>query len=513
MATDPQLTSATSAVAQSPAPNAIASLETATATAAAIPSATTTTCTNVPRANSNSGSSDNGEDIGWLSEAIRGATCAADLAHLGPHLGAPASPLSWIAWGMDKVGALLPWTNFSWTALQVEQLRRTARETCEMPGYEDVFGTPDEYLRGVDAYYCNLSPEKMTPTGIFWFNTWQSGVLEGRKKIVRYILDNPDVYQPSSRVNKVIMIAGYFRSGTTLMHRMMAAQPATRSLHVFEMIDFADPTHYVTNREQLTTDTRIAQCRAQFDQFEKLYPGFWKRVAESHLTDPSEPDEEVVLFMYTSVHVLSFGVSGHPYSDWIANPNKNFIYRFLRMFMQMLNQGTTWPVTHWVIKSPLHMLYLDSFTEEFSPSFGVVFLHRDPVDGVPSFCRLMETWTSVFFQDKFFDLGLLGRLNLWMCKLSWDRVMAWQRKTDPSMYYNLQYRTFTKDPVGELEKIYNHFHIPMDGEARAAAIDYLNNNQQGKHGRANYSPERYGLTKELIHSVLSDYMEWSAQFP
>lgn len=330
---------------------------------------------------------------------------------------------------------------------------------------------------------------------------------------MRYILDNPDVYQPSSHIKKVIMIAGYFRSGTTLMHRVMAAQPATRSLHVFEMIDFADPTHYVTNREQIITDPRIAQCRAKFAQFEQLYPGFWKRIAESHLTDPSEPDEEMVIFMYTSINIISFGVSGHQYTDWIVDPNKDFIYRFLRMFMQMLNQGTTWPVTHWVLKTALHMLYLDSITEEFSPGFGIVFIHRDPVDGVPSFCRLMETWTSIFFKDQFFDLGQLGRLNLWMCKLSWDRVMAWQRKTDPAMYYNIQYTTLIKDPVGEVEKIYNHFGIPMDEEARAASMNYLNNNKQGKHGRAGYTAERYGLSKELIHSVLSEYMEWTVQFP
>ncbi|KAH3763147.1 sulfotransferase [Pelomyxa schiedti] len=445
-----------------------------------------------------------------VSVAVRNATSATHVAHLGPMIGADPIPTSWLSWGMNCVGDWITWTNFSWTTLHLDRLRRLARDSCNFAGFEDIFGPKEDFLTGVETYYSHMNPAAMNPAGKFWFNMWQTGILEGRRKIVKHIMEHPIISQPESRVNKVILIAGYFRSGTTLMHRMMAAQPKTRSLRLFEIIDFADPTAYVKRKEELSTDSRIADVQAKFDLMELLFPGFWRNVAESHLIEPGEAEEEVVLLFYLCLHVLYFGASGPEYTDWVVNPtNKQYVYKFIRMFLQMLNQGTTWPVTHWVLKSPIHMLFLDSFAEEFQPSFGVVFLHRDPVECVPSWCRLLETWTRTMFREQCFDLGMLGRINLWMCKLSWERAMQWQAKTDSSKYYNLKYTTFIKDPVGELEKVYEHFNIPFNDDAREATAQYLDDNPQGKHGRAKYTPEMYGLTNAIIEDTLSDYRHWA----
>lgn len=63
----------------------------------------------------------------------------------------------------------------------------------------------------------------------------------------------------------------------------------------------------------------------------------------------------------------------------------------------------------------------------------------------------------------------------------------------PERFYDLHFPDLLKDPMGQVERIYDHFGLALSGEAADAMRAFLAANPQGKHGVHRYRPEEYGL--------------------
>ncbi|MBV8804863.1 MAG: hypothetical protein JO042_07445 [Sinobacteraceae bacterium] len=60
-------------------------------------------------------------------------------------------------------------------------------------------------------------------------------------------------------------------------------------------------------------------------------------------------------------------------------------------------------------------------------------------------------------------------------------------------------------PIGEMQKLYQHFDEPFSRETELRMRAYLANNAQGKHGEHKYMLEEYGLTRQQVRDHFREY--------
>ena len=76
--------------------------------------------------------------------------------------------------------------------------------------------------------------------------------------------------------------------------------------------------------------------------------------------------------------------------EWLFDEdNKGAMYRYFRRYLQLLSYRYK-PESHWVLKAPLHSLYIKALVREF-PDARIINTHRDPKD-------IIASWTKFQFQ-------------------------------------------------------------------------------------------------------------------
>jgi hypothetical protein len=72
------------------------------------------------------------------------------------------------------------------------------------------------------------------------------------------------------------------------------------------------------------------------------------------------------------------------------------------------------------------------------------------------------------------------------------------RKKYPGQVLDIQYDRLVADPLGTVQRSYDHFKLPWTAEFEAQMSRYLAENPQGKHGRHKYNSADFGMTDEGI---------------
>lgn len=233
----------------------------------------------------------------------------------------------------------------------------------------------------------------------------------------------------------------------------------------------------------------------------------WTEAGKSHRSHPNEIEEDLLVLFHSFIMQLHVNLSKKGYREWYEDENnKEFAYVYHRLFFQMLNQAWT-PESHWVLKAPVHSTYMDSLVKQY-PDARIVITHRDPVAVVPSWARLLESYTNWSYTPFACDRISYGRYITDSLVLCAERVMEWGKKTDPKTYFDVIYSDMVKDPIAMVEKIYDHFGLEMSEEFRENMRTWIKENRQGKWGRREYSLADYNLTKEQIQKEFKEYTDF-----
>ena len=75
-------------------------------------------------------------------------------------------------------------------------------------------------------------------------------------------------------------------------------------------------------------------------------------------------------------------------------------------------------------------------------------------------------------------------------------------------YINTSYQSLVQDPINAMKKIYDHFNIPFTKDAENAMELYLKDNPQHKHGKHEYSLEKFGISKDDVKTNFKQYLEY-----
>jgi hypothetical protein len=174
-----------------------------------------------------------------------------------------------------------------------------------------------------------------------------------------------------------VIVVGPMRSGTTRMHRLLAADRRFSHLRSFETIspvprpDFEHGLHdpRVTLAARIMAVARLAN----------------PRTLNIHPTGPMQPEEELGLLVnsfWGMKHEAQWWIPG--YGRWCEAQDATGAYRQMARLLQLV--GWSQQVSSlrpWLLKTPQHMLDLPALLKVF-PDARLIFTHRDPLSVVGS---------------------------------------------------------------------------------------------------------------------------------
>jgi hypothetical protein len=373
-------------------------------------------------------------------------------------------------------------------------LEESARRTN---GLTDLGDDGDVYLEGLGRALDSLRTEAQLN---------QLGHLIGRERMLGHTVNrlgyvddrknDPAIAQQT--IEKPVFIIGMPRTGTTILHDILAQDPASRAPMTWEVMFPSPPPRAETFR----TDPRIAMAAATFPDREKELPEF-KAV---HPMGAELSQECVVMMGEAMITPLFHNQFRMPtYEDWVDTEAPfRTVYDFHKRQLQHLQAHNAGD--RWVLKTGAHLWGLDQLLETY-PDARIVFTHRDPVKSMTSYASLTTMVRGVTSDDPDpFEIASdwIPRLH----RVLMNGITVRQAKDYPdAIFYDVLFTDFVKDQFSVVEAIYDAFDLPLTDEGAAAMKAFIDDNPPGKHGVHSYRPEDYGIDRAATRELFADYID------
>jgi hypothetical protein len=316
--------------------------------------------------------------------------------------------------------------------------------------------------------------------------------LANRLLIQRSLLECPEILE--TRVDQPLFVAGFARTGTTLLHRLLALDDAVRAPALWEFMQPAPPPMPAIS----PSEKRVAELMAKARPFAWLLSHF----AQIHQFDPLSPDECSALRNNTLVHE-GFLFNGFipAYLQWLRALDAQAIlesYRQYKSQVQIL--AYHFPGRRWVSKSPIHCLHLDRLLSVF-PSARIVRTLRNPAEAIPSAASLFAVGHAYFSRVN--RPRELGRMMLDWYQQASDSYARARACVPGDQFVDVEYSGLVRDPIAAVRAIYGKFGLELHPAHEAAMKRWLVDSVPQKHGKHHYSLEEFGLSEADIRHFRS----------
>jgi hypothetical protein len=299
---------------------------------------------------------------------------------------------------------------------------------------------------------------------------------------------------PRQQIRAPLIVTGLPRGGTTILHALLAQDPAARSPLTWEVAAPSPPPR----RESYDTDPRIAASEADIETLEPEFRAM-------HAVGARLP-EECNAFTTLAFASLNFWASTPlpAYVDWLLSDEADLrpAYALHRHVLQHLQAFA--PGAYWVLKSPPHLLWLDRLLETY-PDARIVVTHRDPAQLMPSNASLIA---FIRRRSGAVDPHAVGAEQLRVWGTAMQRLMAVRASgAHADQFVDVYYADFVRAPLETVRRIYGHFGMALRPEAERRMARFMAENRQEKHGKHIYTAGEFGMDAASLRSAFADYVE------
>jgi hypothetical protein len=291
-------------------------------------------------------------------------------------------------------------------------------------------------------------------------------------------------------IDRPVFIIGMPRTGTTTLHRLLAADPANQGLELW--LGYAPQPRPA--RSTWATNPIFQLVQDGVDTFVEQTPGY----LGIHNRKASEVEECWLLTRQSMVSPY-FEFTGYvpSYTAWLAGRDQTEAYRRYRRNLQLI--GLDDPKRRWVLKSSSHMPCLDALLATF-PDAVVIQTHRRPASKVVGSACSMASRISLGMSS-FFQGEAIGPVLLDLAERTLERFNAERAKHDPAIFYDVEFDEFTADPLAGVADIYRHLGWDLPDEVRPAMSAVLAEDEKLRSHR--YSLTDFGISAEQVDARLA----------
>jgi hypothetical protein len=345
----------------------------------------------------------------------------------------------------------------------------------------------------LDASVDGLNESNLNTTGLFGARYVFNWHLGNRLRIVDFAKRHPELDEID--IERPIFITGFFRTGTTFLQNVMAADPNNRVAKAWELSyplgRLGDPLGDVAWRR--------AQAKFTFGFNQVTMPD--QGVAH-HVTADSY--EECFFLLENDMAVLTFWVGFATYGYAMEMLNWDMIapYEFHKLQLKILNSQRS--AKRWVMKCPWHMWNLDALMAVY-PDARIIFTHRDIAKALASHCSLCAKMASKVRRS--LDVKELGAFWLEYTRIGLDRAMESRKNIPESQIYDVRLRDMMANPMTVLQDLYGYFDLDFTPEIAGLLEERIAEKPTSQEGEHEYSIEDFGLSDEQVRATLQTYNE------
>jgi len=372
--------------------------------------------------------------------------------------------------------------------LTVERLKSHARHYT---GLSD-FGETEGFTQRLEQTVADVSGVQWNVFGRFGIRMSLRWQLINRLHLVELLKRRPELRE--IHIDRPILITGLFRTGTTFLHNVMAADSSYRVGRTWE---FSYP---VGRKQDLMDDRGWRRRRTSVPMWFSHF--VQPELASVHKVSADQREEDFFLLENEMMILkLLMGLGLFPYARRMLDWPMQEIYESHRTQLQILTaQGSGLP---WLLKCPWHLWCLDSFLAAY-PDALVIHTHRNPTRAIASQCSL-NAGIAGKMKPGGIDLHEVGRFWLDYSRIGIERGLAARSQADADRFFDLRLEDLLADPIGMLSDIYRQFGLPWNDALAGGFARRIAENPTHQEGHHIYDIADFGLSDALVRETLDGY--------
>lgn len=320
--------------------------------------------------------------------------------------------------------------------------------------------------------------------------------LVNRLRHVELIKQHPEILDEEVEVAAVVV--GLPRTGSTMLHRLLASAPGMTGTRWFETQNYSP----FPDEEHGNPEGRREAAKGILDYMLATIPD----LMSIHPMSIDQPDEELIILGQLYSSTMIEGTYYVPsYARWLMQQDRIQCYRDLKQILQSLQwQDPSRKGAKWVLKTPGHLMALDGVIEVF-PDAKIVMTHRDPVATVPSYCS-MEYSLYHLGSD---DVDRKSVADFWVGRLAelLNSFMDVREKVGGKNFVDVRYKDLLTDPIGQGTRVLEAAGITVTDAVRDGMAEWIEANKREDRAPHKYTLEDFGLRKEEIEGLFNRYRD------
>ena len=375
------------------------------------------------------------------------------------------------------------------------------------------FGHPqfpaEEMIEALDRALAAIEGEaELHAMGRFMTRRFVLRLLAVRLQLMAYLHSDPGVLD--EEIVAPLFVAGAPRTGTTLLHGLLAADPAHRAPLGWELLWPVPPPD--PDPERRARDPRIEIAERELTLAQTVVSG----LLAIHVYGASRP-KECLSAMSFSFRSEEFTARFHApsYENWLfREADLAPAYAMHRLVLQTLQRRTG--RARWALKSPVH-LHSIAALEATYPDARIALTHRDPATMLASLTSLVAhlRWA---YSDRV-DAPAIARAHVERYQDTLDRT--WQQELGPGKpgnhgqrrspsatgRHHLRYADLVADPLARVAELYDRFGLDFPGKLQLSLRVAIERRARHEHGDHAYDLAAMGLDRADLRARFRRYRE------
>lgn len=311
---------------------------------------------------------------------------------------------------------------------------------------------------------------------------------------LHFMADHARSSLAAEQITAPLFATGEPRSGTTLLHALLAEDEGSRALRFWEVM-YPSPAPGPAADD----DPRRAQADADWREIlDRIPPWLVSHPYNDLLGDGLPECERTWAFDFRAMNPSAWWRVPVPIQNFAQDPHAQ--YTLHRMMLQHIQHAR--PPKRWVLKG-FHGRRLQALFDTY-PDARIVWVHRDPVQVLASqivaFGQINESLAGTLDWDRY------ARATIEGSRANFHAYLTDPLVDDPRIHH-VRYRDFVADPVATIGGFYDFAGVPFTAAAEKAMRDYLVTNRSDRHGKFAYSTDVLPVPVEQLHDEFADYRE------
>jgi hypothetical protein len=293
-------------------------------------------------------------------------------------------------------------------------------------------------------------------------------------------------------IREPLFIVGLPRSGTSLLHSLLAADPEHRCPLMWEVRSPTPPTLADEKR-------RVQRATRSCKFFNWLAPTF----RYVHAVGAEVPQECISLMTPTFLSDQFDAMYYVPsYRAWFFQQDLRPAYEYHRRFLQHLQFRRAAP--RWILKAPTHMFAMPALLSVY-PDALFVQTHRTPVYAMASVSSLVTILRSAFSDAV--DPVTICREAIDYWSETMDKFLNERDRLASKRICDVEYDEISRDPVSAIRRIYNHFGWSFSKQAEQRMRVLVAKHAERQPGNHRYHLSQFGFSAEEVLTAFAPYCQ------